>query len=228
MNESAYDYNAIINRKQFRKPNVRFFNALNENPAKSLEAGRPIFDEILSISIQFPGGDETVRRVEPQDSQMYPTQWAAFQAGIVPVTEGTPLSEWSPCPGSVVRELAHLGFRTVEQLAEASDAVKQRLGTSGKYVKLAKTWLESANSTQNDVMKLQEQLSIERSKIEKLRDQIELLMQRVEANEGTDLRDQRKEVIQSSPVVLPGTDPAVLDELDAVRESSPRGRPRKV
>jgi uncharacterized coiled-coil protein SlyX len=228
MNQPSYDYDAIINRKQFRRPNVRFFNALNENKVKSLEAGRPIYDEIPSISIQFPGGDETVRRIEPQDSRQYPNEWAAYQSGLIPVTEGTPLSEWAPCPGSVVKELAHLGFKTVEQLAEASDAVKQRLGTSGRFIKMAKTWLDAANSTQSNVMKLEEQLKQEHERVAKLRDQVELLMQRVEASEGTDLREQRKEVIQSASVVVSASDPAILDELDNLPEPSPKGRLRKV
>jgi uncharacterized coiled-coil protein SlyX len=224
MDQPTYDYSAIINRKQFRRPNVRFFNALNENRVKTLEAGRPIYDEIPSISIQFPGGDETVRRVEPQDIQMYPQQWAAFQNGAVPVESGTPLTEWSMCPASVVKELAHLGFRTVEQLADCSDTTKGRLGTSARFVKMAKNWLEASTGTQATITKLEEQLAVERAKTDKLRDQVELLMQRIEASEGTDMRESRKEVIQSASVV----DPTALDDLDNLPETTQRGRPRKV
>lgn len=228
------DWNTLMNgqmqpRKRFHGANVRFFNAYNENKEKSLQAGRAIFDEIPSISIQYPGGDETVRKIEPQDVADYPELYAAFKAGSEAVTSGTPLTEWTLMNGSTLRELQHLGFRTVEQLADASDEVKRRLGPTGKFVKMAKDWLEAANSSQFAVVALKQQLEREQKRTAKLEEQVELLLQRVEGNEGTDLRPRRKEVIRSIEVVDELSEEGGYDEVsEEVEAPKRRGRPRKV
>lgn len=221
------DWNTIMNgpsqqKKRFAGANVKFFNAYNENKEKSLKEGRPIFDEIPSISIQWPGGDETVRRIEPQDIQEYPELYKAFSIGNEPIESGTPLVEWPPISGSAVRELQYIGFKTVEQLAEANDSLRAKLGPLFRFVKMAKDWLEAAHSSQNDVVGLRQLLEREQKRTAKLEHQLEILMQRVEANEGTDLRGVRKEVIRESEVE---------DEIaDEPVEDAPkrRGRPRKV
>jgi len=214
------DWASIMNgnsqpKKRYSGANVKFFYAYNENKEKSLAEGRPIFDEIPSISIQWPGGDETVRRIEPQDIHEYPELYERFKAGSEPVTEGTPLAEWAMMSGSALRELNYLGFKTVEQLAAATDEVKRKIGPLSKLVKLAKDWLEAANSDQNQVVKLRQQLEHETAKRQALEEKLELFLQRIEANEGTDLRGKRQEI-------------AV--ELDAEPVEEPakrRGRPRK-
>ena len=208
-------------KKRFSGANVKFFYSYNENREKSLKEGRPIFDEIPSISIQWPGQDETVRRIEPQDMQEYPELYARFKAGSEPVLEGTPLAEWPMMSGSAMRELQYLGFKTVEQLSAATDDVKRKLGPLSKFCKLAKEWLEAANSDQNSVVKLKQQLEAETKKRENLEHKLELLMQRVEANEGTDLRGTRRAMAEE----------AVEDDLDldeSTEEPKRRGRPRKV
>jgi hypothetical protein len=220
------DWQSIMNgqsqpKKRYSGANVKFFNAVNENRMRTMQEGRPIFDEIPSISIQWPGGDETVRKIEPQDIAEYPELYAAFQAGNQPVESGTPLQEWPPMTASAMRELHYLGFRTVEQLATANDEIKRKIGPLSKFVKLAADWLEAAKSSQHDVVTLKQQLENESTRRKMLEEKVELLLQRIEANEGTDLRGMRKEVIQSAPVV---------DDLDVADDVAParRGRPRKV
>jgi len=228
------DWNNLMNghmqqRKRFHGANVRFFNAYNENKEKSLQAGRAIFDEIPSISIQYPGGDETVRKIEPQDVADYPELFAAFKAGSEAVVSGTPLAEWPLMNGSTLRELQHLGFRTVEQLAEAHDEIKRKLGPTGKFVKMAKDWLDAANSSQFTVVALKQQLEREQKRTAKLEEQVELLLQRVEGNEGTDLRPRRKEVIRSIEVEDELLEEGSQDEVgEEVQAPKRRGRPRKV
>lgn len=193
------DWASIMNgnsqpKKRYSGANVKFFYAYNENREKTLAEGRPIFDEIPSISIQWPGGDETVRRIEQHDIYEYPELYERFKAGSEPVTEGTPLAEWAMMSGSALRELNYLGFKTVEQLAAATDEVKRKIGPLSKLVKMAQDWLEAANSDQNEVVKLKQQLAAETAKREKLEEKLELFLQRIEANEGTDLRGTRKEL----------------------------------
>ena len=203
------------------QPNVRFFYAYNENKEKSLKEGRAIFDEIPSISIQWPGQDETVRRIEPRDEQEYPEKYRAFKEARETPSEGTPLSEFPQIGGSAMRELQYLGFRTVEQLAAATDDVKKKLGPLSRFVKLAQDWLDAAHSDRNEVVKLKNLLEIAEKKQAALAEKLELFMQRVEANEGTDLRGERKEVIQS---IESEED---LMEGEESSEVKRRGRPRK-
>lgn len=212
-------------KKRYSGANVKFFYSYNENREKSLNEGRPIFDEIPSISIQWPGQDETVRRIEPQDMQEYPELYARFKAGSEPVLEGTPLAEWPMMSGSAMRELQYLGFKTVEQLATATDDVKRKLGPLSKFCKLAKDWLDAASSDQNSVVKLKQQLEIETKRRENLEHKLELLMQRVEANEGIDLRPTRKAFVTEEERF----EADVSDDLEEpAEEPKRRGRPRKV
>ena len=209
-------------KKRYSGANIKFFYSYNENREKSLKEGRPIFDEIPSISIQWPGQDETVRRIEPQDMQEYPELYARFKAGSEPVLEGTPLAEWPMMSGSAMRELQYLGFKTVEQLSVATDDVKRKLGPLSKFCKLAKEWLDAANSDQNSVVKLKQMLELETKKREHLEHKLELLMQRVEANEGTDLRPARRAMIEEDELIEEGSQ----DDFDEPVKR--RGRPRKV
>jgi len=202
------DWASVMNgnsqpKKRYSGANIKFFYAYNENREKSLLEGRPIFDEIPSISIQWPGGDETVRRIEQRDILEYPELYERFKAGSEPVTEGTPLAEWAMMSGSALRELNYLGFKTVEQLAAATDDVKRRIGPLSKLVTAAKDWLDAAGSDQNEVVKIKQQLEAETAKRLKLEEKMELLLQRIEANEGTDLRPVRKQIAEEmeAPVV---------------------------
>jgi hypothetical protein len=219
------DWNTVMNpdlatrKRRYQGANVKFFNAYNENREKSLKEGRPVFDEIPSISIQWPGMDETVRRIEPQDIEEYADLYARFKSSSEPVTEGLPLSEWPPMTGSAMRELQYLGFKTVEQLAVANDDVKRRLGPLAKFVKLAHDWLAAAKSDQSEIVRLRQLLEREEGQRKLLQERLELFMQRVEANEGTDLRGARK-AIQAE------LEP--FEEDEAVEQPKPRGRPRKV
>jgi len=225
------DWNAIMNgvttdKKRYHGANVRFFFAYNENKQKTAEAGRAIFDEIPSISIRWPGGDETVRRIEPQDMQDYPDAYKAFIAGSEPVDSGTPLAEWPAMNGSAMRELQYLGFKTVEQLANADDNVRRKLGTLSKFIQMAKDWLAASDSSQMEVMALKQQLEREQKRTSKLEEQLEILIQRVEANEGTDLRAGRQSIRLATQV--DDIDDDIQSDIDEDSQPKRRGRPRKI
>jgi|694.fasta_scaffold01948_49 hypothetical protein len=225
------DWNSIMNnggqrKKRYAGANVKFFNAYNENERKSIEAGRPIFDEIPSISIQWPGHDETVRRIEPQDMQEYPEAYAKFKTGSETVVDGTPLAEWPLMSGSAMRELQYLGFKTVEQLSVATDEAKRKLGPLSKFVTLAKEWLAAAKSDQSEVVKLKQLLERETRRREQLEHKLELFMQRIEASEGTDLRGVRRTIAQDIPDEA--LEEGIIEaEDEALEEPKRRGRPKK-
>ena len=84
---------------------------------------------------------------------------------------------------------------------------------------MAKDWLEAANSDQNEVVKLKQQLAAETAKREQLEEKLELFLQRIEANEGTDLRPLRKEMAEEET-------PVAAEPVE-VETPKRRGRPRK-
>lgn len=209
-------YGADPRKKPYHGANVRFFYEDRQNQRKTEEAGRPIFDQIASISIQWPGGDITVRAVEPRDKAAYKDEWDSFQAGNEPVQHGLPLTEWALIPGSVVKELKYLGFHTVEQLAAASDEAKRKLGPIGNLIKKAADYLESANCSQAEIVNMRESLEREKRRTAKLEETLEILLQRINANEGNNL-SYKKDVADS------------IDDSEEIEEQTPRrGRPRKV
>jgi hypothetical protein len=93
---------------------------------------------------------------------------------------------------------------------------------------MAKDWLDASKSTQFQVVQMQQKLDAEAAKRADLENKLEILMQRIEANEGTDLRSERKEVIRSTESLSYGPD-VDLDEV-ALDDDAPkrRGRPRRV
>jgi predicted nuclease with TOPRIM domain len=119
-----------------------------------------------------------------------------------------------------------LGFKTVEQLANATDEAKRKLGPLSKFCKLAKDWMDAAKSDQNEVVKLRQLLEREQAKTDDLRHKLELLMQRVEANEGISLRAERKEVIRSIPDEA--LEEGIIEAQDENDAAPRRGRPRKI
>lgn len=205
-------------KKPFHGANVRFFNETRQNAAKSEAAGRPVFDEIPSISIQYPGMDETVRAVEPRDIQAYEEEWKAFQRGNEPVQSGLPLTEWAMITGSVVKELHYIGFKTVEQLAAANDDVRRRLGPLGNLVKKAQDFLDAATAPQAEVVNLRESLEREKKRTTKLEEMINLLMLRINSTEGNNLS-------LGKVVADPRFDEEEIG--NETTEAPRRGRPRK-
>jgi hypothetical protein len=103
---------------------VEFSMFAEQNKAKSLEEGRPIFDEVPYVRIMIPGDKDNIihRKVKDSDKQRWPRQWQAFEANQEQPLEGTPLAEWPGITRAQVEELAHFGCKTVEQLAQMPDS----------------------------------------------------------------------------------------------------------
>lgn len=92
--------------------------------------------------IMVPGVKETIweERVREHHKQRFPREWMAWQIsegligsdGDIP---GWKLSEWDALTADEVRELTHLRFQTVEQLAGATDKQLQGIGMGGIALK---------------------------------------------------------------------------------------------
>lgn len=105
---------------------VRFWLDAYENPAKSKETGRRIYDTVPWCEIRVPGEVDTVMgpvtKMHPDPRNRFPLAWAAFQKdnsteGLV----GTPLKFVPWLERGDVETLIHAGVKTLEQLGGISD-----------------------------------------------------------------------------------------------------------
>ena len=102
---------------------VEFMDDAIHQPFESEKKGRAIFKNCPFVSIIFPG-DKTKRTYRPatdEDKRRFPAQWSAFEKGTVAIADGLPIKEWNYLSKSQAEELRHMGFWTVELLANASD-----------------------------------------------------------------------------------------------------------
>ena len=126
---------------------VKFFMDPLQNSKKSLEEGRPIFDDVEWISIKSPGSrDERVRPVRPGDKERFPKHYAAFKNRTdQEAVSGTPLTEWTGISRSQAEELKFLNIVTVEQLAGCSDQNTQNFKGLQTLKQNAKAFLDAAS-----------------------------------------------------------------------------------
>ncbi len=125
---------------------VRFDLHPVQNEDKSQREGRAIFDDVEFVSIMVPGDKQNQihRPVRPTDKQRFAKQYAGWKAGEKEQISGTPLIEWPGITRSQVAEMAHLGVRSVEQLAGLSDANAQNFGPIMALRQKARDYVEQA------------------------------------------------------------------------------------
>lgn len=129
---------------------VRFGLHPRRDETKSLEEGRPIFEDVEYIEIMVPGDkSNTIHRpVSAGDKQRFARQYQAWKAGAdQDAVTGTPLAAWPAVTAAQVRELAHFNCRTVEQLAVMSDGNLQNVGPILALRQKARDFIEAAKGT---------------------------------------------------------------------------------
>lgn len=113
---------------------VRFHREPVQQPFKTKEQGRPIFEDVDFIQIFTPGNQLNIidTPVREEHKRRFAQQWAAYQASQSSGGEvGTPITEWPYLTKSQSEEFKALKFFTVEQVANASDLQLQSLGMVG-------------------------------------------------------------------------------------------------
>lgn len=114
---------------------VRFHRKPIEQPFRTKEQGRPIFEDVDFIQIFTPGNQLNIidTPVRPEHKARFPQQWAAYQAshGTESGFVGTPVTAWPFLTASQAEEFKAMKFFTVEQIANASDLQLQSLGMIG-------------------------------------------------------------------------------------------------
>lgn len=164
---------------------VKFYPMPIQNDDKSADAGRPIFDDVVMIEIRVRGNKDSVvlRPVRPDDKARFRDAWRHYEAGEGELNVGTPLKQWPALAASQVEELKYLGFRTVEQLAEASDAVVGRVPGMQTLKNKANAFMQLAKGVA-PIEKMQKQLDEKSNELETTKRQLTEVAMRLAALEA--------------------------------------------
>jgi hypothetical protein len=124
---------------------VFFYMGVIKNEAKTLDAGRHIFDDVECVRIIIPGDKNTVndRPASDGDKRRFAKQYAMFKQGVKEEDQvsGTRLKEWPFLSRGQCEELNYLGIKTVEQLAELRDDITAKVPGLVAIKRNAATWL---------------------------------------------------------------------------------------
>lgn len=164
-----------------------FFVEAVKNTFRSEQEGRPVYDDIEMVKLLIPGDKNSspVKRVDDEDRERYPKQYAAFKAGIEAPTEGTPLAEWPPIQKSQVLEFAYFNIKTVEHLAQIHDGQLQNLPMGSRALReQAKAYLDIAQNGTGPIGKMVGQIEDLTGENTRLKGVIEDMGARLAALEG--------------------------------------------
>lgn len=136
---------------------VRFYMAPMQSEVKTIEAGRPIFDDTEMIEIRVRGDRNNVvqRPTREDDRRRFREAYAQFKDGATKMESGTPLAQWPIMSQSMVEELRYFGFFTVEQLSKADDSACGKMNGLATLKAKALIFLEHAAGG-SPIEKLQE------------------------------------------------------------------------
>lgn len=102
---------------------AKFYYVPQKDEAASVEAGRPIFKDVLFVEIMVAGDANNViqRQASELDIDRFRKVYELFMSGAEEQTLGTPLVEVPWLTRSQVEELMYHKIRTLEALSSVSD-----------------------------------------------------------------------------------------------------------
>lgn len=129
-----------------RKLLVVFYRDTIKNEQKSIDAGRPIFDEIDLVKIITPGSrDSFVGDATPDYQARFSSQWARYKAGREQLSSsGTPLNQLPWISIGQIAEFNAVGCHTVEQLVGMADSLSQKFMGHLQLKQRAQAYLDAA------------------------------------------------------------------------------------
>lgn len=155
---------------------VLFFRDTIKNEHKSIEAGRPIFDEIDLVKIITPGSrDSFIGDATPEYQARFASQWQRYRAGKDQMTSGTPLNQLPWMSSAQIAEFNAVGCHTVEQLVGMPDALSQKFMGHHQIKQKAQAYLDAAAGVA-PTMKLQAELEKRDDQIAHLQAQIDAML----------------------------------------------------
>lgn len=150
----TYDGNPELFTKQHAGDEslfVVFYMGTLRNEDKSVEAGRPIIDDVECVRIVVPGDKNSIidRPATTTDKQRFFKQYGLFKQGLSEDDQisGTRLNEWPFLTRGQCEEFKYLGIRTVEQLAEVRDDIVSKVPGLVALKANAAVWLGKAKSS---------------------------------------------------------------------------------
>lgn len=162
---------------------VQFYLKSEVDPVASAAAGCNVFHDVewCSIEPMGRGGSLIVeKQVDDTIKERFPQQYAAFKENREASVDGTDLRNWRMITPAQVDMLRSLKVFSVEQLAEANEAVLSRMGFGARDLKKkAAEWVAMAGSESSKIVKENETLRVEnealKARISKLESAIEQL-----------------------------------------------------
>lgn len=185
---------------------VVFKNHAVQNPSKSKEAGRPIFDDMEICEIRVPGSrnmsPHPATEISHKHSDMYGTeeipvtyaerfskQYRQFKAQEAQTISGTPLQHAPFLTEARRAELRALNIYTVEQLAVIDGIELKNIGHAGRDLKNAAIeYIESSKQNAPNIA-MQEELEALRARNQILEEDNQLMKARAETDKKPDQFD---------------------------------------
>lgn len=169
METLEYDHEifSAAQRESDRNLAVRFYMLPVRNEQRTVEEGRPIFEDTEHVEIRVRGdrNNIVIRPVRETDKQRFREGYRAYKENLQGVINGTPLGEWPIATQSFVEEMKYLGFHTVEQIAEANDTVVSRVPGLQMLKNKARTFLEFSKGAA-PLERVQKELEEQKSRAE--------------------------------------------------------------
>lgn len=137
---------------------ARFYLRAVENKCKSLNEGRPIYDEYEYIEIFVNRNEIVDRKVHDGDRESYSRLYQQFKQNQEQVGEGTPVEQWPALSVTQVATLKHLRVFTVEALAGLREDIIKELGIGGRDLVVKAGAFLAASKDSSFVQKLAQEL----------------------------------------------------------------------
>ena len=167
-----------------------FYTKAAHNPAKSADAGHPIYEDRVYVRIHPPGERLNIvdRPATVQDQRRFPTQWSQFKENHQQIPDGTPVDLLYNDQPSIAAMLRGHGVHTVEQLAELSAPAIENIGMGCQtYVNNAQKYLQMANKgvgaaqLRRELEDRDRQIMTLTNTVEKLKTQLDKMSERNDA-----------------------------------------------
>lgn len=162
---------------------VVFYMGTLKNEDKSIEAGRPIIDDVECVRIVVPGDKNSIidRPATTTDKQRFNKQYGLFKQGLSEEDQisGTRLTEWPFLSRGQCEEFKYLGIRTVEQLAEVRDDIVSKVPGLVSLKQNAAVWLGKAKNSA-EAAKQAKLMSDQQTQIENLKEVVRDQGKRIE------------------------------------------------
>lgn len=187
-NSTTLDHDYTSHQRMFagdEKLFKQFYKGFVPMEQETLEAGRPIFKDVVMIRIITPGNRDNIvdREMQPHDKIRFRDAWERFQKGESEIGNGTRLVEWPLVSRSMSEELRFMGFFTVEQVAEANDAACDKVAGLRELKARAISWLKVTNDAEATSKALAD-AEAKDAQIRALQEQVAELVKMVKVPEG--------------------------------------------